>query len=234
LRWVTRVVDAPKGGTVNTRPIGRVGGTIRRRSAAVAAATILLVGCASGIDVETRPANLGTVVENAIYRGAQPTIDDWDALRELGIRTILKLNSSRMTEETTQARDAGMSLIHIPFEADTIGTGATCDDVARALDVLADESNWPVYVHCSRGRDRVGYVVGLYRQLRQGWTWPRIDDELAAFGHAGSLRRAYPQIASELEAGVPTCAVTLSSPHARSGQASGDARSSHHDHSDGG
>lgn len=219
---------------MNAKPIGRVAGTMGRRSAAVAAATLLLVGCASGGDVETSPANLGTVVENGIYRGAQPTIDDWDALRELGIRTILKLNSSRMAEETAQAKSAGMRLIHIPFEADTIGTERTCGDVARALDVLADESNWPVYVHCSRGRDRVGYIVGLYRQLLQGWAWSRIDDELAAFGHTVSLRRAYPQIASELEAGIPTCGVTLSSPHARTGQATGDARSSHRDHSGGG
>lgn len=170
---------------------------------------VLLVSCASGGGEKSGPENFGTVVENGIYRGAQPTIDDYAGLRTLGIRTILKLNSSRMAEETAEASRAGIRLIHIPFDAGTIGTEPTCEQVADALAVLTDESNWPVFVHCSRGRDRAGYVVGLYRLLVEGWTWEQIDAELARYGHVDGLRRSYPQITKELESGASTCRVSL-------------------------
>jgi hypothetical protein len=70
---------------------------------------------------------------------------------------------------------------------------------------MLDESNWPVYVHCSRGRDRAGYMVGLYRQVVQDWTWSRVEDELEDFGHTPRLRESFPQITRELMAGIPSC-----------------------------
>lgn len=175
----------------------------------VTVSVAFLIACASGGRDEGHHANFGTVVENGIYRGAQPTGDDYSRLRDLGVRTILKLNSSRLAEETAEASRAGIRLIHIPFDAGTIGTAPTCERVAEALAVLTDESSWPVFVHCSRGRDRAGYVVGLYRLLVQGWSWREVDAELTRYGHAGGLRRSYPQIARELEAGVPTCRIAL-------------------------
>lgn len=177
--------------------------------AAFIALVVLPAAAAKAEPSESRPSNFGTVVENGIYRGAQPASGDFARLRELGVKTILKLNTSRLAAETRQAEAAGIRLIHVPFDPKTIGTRPTCEKVAKALTVLADESNWPVYVHCSKGRDRAGFLVGLYRQRVQGWTWPMVDRELAEYGHGARLRRSYPQITGELAAGVPTCRDTL-------------------------
>ncbi len=172
-----------------------------------------LVACWSVPD-STRPVNFGHVIEGGIYRGGQPDSRDFEMLRELGVRTVLKLNNHGLQQEREEAERAGIRLIHVPFNAKTIGQPATCGDVARALEVLSDESNWPIYVHCSRGRDRAGYIVGLYRQQIQQWPWSRIDTELEAYGHDERLRRSYPQIARELREGVPSCSVVLRAPGA--------------------
>lgn len=34
-------------------------------------------------------------------------------------------------------------------------------EVKRCFDVLADENNWPVLVHCTQGKDRTGLIVML-------------------------------------------------------------------------
>ncbi len=155
------------------------------------------------------PENFGVVVDGKIYRGAQPRGDNMQMLRDLGVKTVLKLNTSRADEEVAAAREAGLRLIHIPFDAETIGNAETCNDVAKALEIISDESNWPIYVHCSRGRDRAGYMIGLYRLEVQGWAWPNVDGELAKFGHNENLREAYPQIVRELQGGLPTCSIAL-------------------------
>lgn len=156
-----------------------------------------------------KPPNFGVVVEKNIYRGGQPTGTQFDDLEKLGVRTILKLNNHNMSEEKRAAKRLGMKLVTIPLEPSTIGTPPTCRDVARAMAVLRDESNWPVYVHCSRGRDRTGYLVGAFRQLAQHWPWERVDEELERYGHNSRLRSAYPAIAKELRNGTPSCSSEL-------------------------
>jgi len=169
------------------------------------------VSCSRATDIRSAgPSNLGVVLKGKIYRGAQPMGDDYDRLRKLGIRTVLKLNTSRTEEEMAAVATHGMRFIHIPFDAATIGRAGSCDDVARALDVIRDKSNWPIYVHCSRGRDRTGYLIGLYREQVQSWSWAKVDEELGRYGHDDRLKEIYPQIAAELEAGAPTCRTALS------------------------
>jgi len=179
------------------------------RSGWIALILATAVSCSPATDAGGRrlngPSNFGVVIKGEIYRGAQPMGEDYERLRELGIRTVLKLNTGRVNEEEAAVTERGMRLIHIPFDAAMIGSEGTCDDVARALEVMRDESNWPIYVHCTRGRDRTGYLVGLYRQRFQSWPWEKVDEELRRYGHGDRMRKVFPQIAIELEAGIPTC-----------------------------
>jgi len=158
------------------------------------------------------PRNFGIVVNHGIYRGAQPAgLDEYEYLSRLGVKTILKLNSHKLGVEKDTASKLGMKVVNVALDPATVGSADSCGDVARALKVLTDRSNWPVYVHCTRGRDRTGFLIGAYRARVQHWAWADIDRELARYGHKGGVRRAYPLIASELEAGVPTCSTQLES-----------------------
>ncbi|RYZ60710.1 MAG: hypothetical protein EOP09_20880, partial [Proteobacteria bacterium] len=41
--------------------------------------------------------------------------------------------------------------------------------VDRVLQILDDPSNYPVFIHCTHGRDRTGLMMGLYRVEADGW-----------------------------------------------------------------
>jgi protein tyrosine/serine phosphatase len=176
-----------------------------RVSKAVAAAISLLLCAAAFASPVPAPPNFGVVVSDGIYRGGQPTSAHLKYLHELGIRTIVKLNKHNLDKEREEAERLGMSVVSIPLEPSTVGDADSCSDVAKAVAAISDRSRWPVFVHCSLGRDRAGFVVGAYRELVEGQQWPAIDQELRRYGHASAMRRAYPQISRELENGIPTC-----------------------------
>jgi len=172
----------------------------------VVAAIFSLLLCTAGMASSlAEPPNFGVVVPDGIYRGGQPTGSDLKFLHELGVRTIVKLNSRNLDKEREEAERLGMGFVSIPLEPSTVGNAKTCGDVAAAVAAISDRSRWPVFVHCSIGRDRTGYVIGAYRELVERQPWPTIDEELKRYGHGSAMRRAYPQISRELEKEVPTC-----------------------------
>lgn len=172
----------------------------------IASTMLLLTTCALRADDATRaPANFGVVVPQGIYRGAQPGRVEMMYLKELGVRTIVKLNHHDAEEERQQAQRLGMRFVHVPFDASSIGERPSCADVAATVEILADRSSWPVYVHCSRGRDRTGFIVGAYREAVERQLWPSVDAELSSYGHGEAMRRAYPQISTELSRALPAC-----------------------------
>jgi protein tyrosine/serine phosphatase len=172
---------------------------------ALATALSLTLGAAALASTLPPPPNFGVVVPDGIYRGGQPSIADLKYLQELGVRTIVKLNNHNLDKERGEAERLGMSVVSIPLEPSTIGNANSCAGVAEAVAVISDRSRWPVFIHCSRGRDRAGFVVGAYRELVERQQWPAIDEELRRYGHASAMRRAYPQIIRELEKEIPTC-----------------------------
>jgi protein tyrosine/serine phosphatase len=175
--------------------------------AVVAWAALLLLAAAMPVlaEVPSSIPNSGVVIEHGIYRGGQPDADDLAKLAALGVRTILKLNTHDLEREKAACDRLGLRLVHLPTKAETIASKKSCRVVARALAVLEDRDNWPVYVHCEHGRDRTGYIVGVYRMRVDGWSWPEVDRELARYGHQARERSAYPAITRGLERGLPDC-----------------------------
>ena len=175
------------------------------RKAAVFLALALILGCRSAAPVAGMPHNFGVVEEGRIYRGAQPSSADLEALQRRGVRTILKVNSDDLQSERATAARLGMQLVYVPLSARTVGRQSSCADVQRAYAVLTDPAAWPVYVHCTHGRDRTGFLVGLFREREERWDWPRVSDELTRYGHDSAMRLVFPNISRSLEAGVPAC-----------------------------
>lgn len=144
------------------------------------------------------PRNFGVVEEGKIYRGAQPSAEDLQALRRIGIRTILKLNTNELNAERAEATLLGMRVIDVPLSARSAGTSKSCADVERAYAVMVDPANWPVYVHCEHGRDRTGFLIGLYRERAEGWDFDQVSRELTQYGHDGPMRLVFPSISRAL------------------------------------
>jgi uncharacterized protein (TIGR01244 family) len=120
-------------------------------------------------------------VHDHLYRGGQPDLEAFGELAARGVRTVLNLRSERddVLDEAAAVRAAGMRFLHVPME----GLGAPPPEaLRRVLEVLRDPASHPVFVHCRRGNDRTGLVIGCYRIAVDGWSPASAAAEAAEFG----------------------------------------------------
>ena len=175
---------------------------------------LLAAGCRSMQSFECdrtphAPRNFGAV-SGTVYRGGQPaTCGELAYLQSLGVKSILKLNDRDAPVdqgEKAEAARLGMRVESFAFDPRTIGTSATCPDVARALAFIEDPANQPVFIHCTAGKDRTGYIVGLYERA-SGRSIREVMEELHRYGHHAARSAAFSQIDRELQKERPECAV---------------------------
>jgi protein tyrosine/serine phosphatase len=111
-------------------------------------------------------------VSDQLYRGAQPLEGGLKKLSELGIKTVINLRGpdDRASWEQEEAESAGLRYFNLPMP----GLSAPSDEqVARAMEIVNDPTNQPVFIHCKRGSDRTGTISAIYRISREGWTADR-------------------------------------------------------------
>jgi hypothetical protein len=218
---------SPREAAGRLRVAYRLSSTLARVqiAARLAIAGFVLIGtaCASTRDVDCAglgneprpPRNFGVVRDASgeatpIYRGGQPmTCGELEYLRAAGVKTILKLNDRHLpvdVSEQDRARAIGLGIRSFAFNAATIGTSGTCESVRAALSFLADPANQPVFVHCTAGKDRTGYIVGMYEKLFLKKTTDAVLSELHQYGHTGFRSVLMGQIDAELQAAHPACA----------------------------
>jgi len=144
---------------------------------------LLSTACAPLVYRSDFPPNLGVVVPEQVYRGAQSRDAEYDILRrDLHIRTILRLNEDDDPSEAARCAEYGIVLRTVPLAASTIGDASSCEAIRKAYAVLDDPGAQPIYVHCQAGRDRTGFLVGLFRIRNQGWPIERVLAELRQHG----------------------------------------------------
>ncbi len=110
-------------------------------------------------------------VAPGIYEGRKPwTQRGFDALRAHGVRTILNLEDMPwdVYPEMWQAHHNGLEYRNIPILAAPVAPSEK--RVTEALQILADPSLRPIFVHCFLGEDRSSFIIGLYRMYFQHWT----------------------------------------------------------------
>jgi protein tyrosine phosphatase (PTP) superfamily phosphohydrolase (DUF442 family) len=129
-------------------------------------------------------ANAGKVSE-FLFRGAQPRGDGYEALKKLGISIIVDLRNSKPVErdgvetrEQVKVEAAGMRYVEIPTNA---FFGPTEIQVAKFLQLLHDNQNQKIFVHCYFGDDRTGTMVATYRIAMDHWTSDEAYNEMRAY-----------------------------------------------------
>ena len=116
-------------------------------------------------------------VAPGIFRGAQPDPEGYATLKAMGIRTVINLRTRHGERKAVEAE--GMRYVNIPMRF----WGKVDPAVVRmALSAMTDPANQPVFIHCSRGKDRVGVVVAVYRMEVDGWSEAEAEAEMEAFG----------------------------------------------------
>jgi tyrosine-protein phosphatase SIW14 len=179
---------------------------VRWRNAGAALLLFLAAACRTAAPVAGMPQNFGVVEEGKIYRGAQPTASDIEALQRRGVRTIVKVSAQEVDMERSTTGRLGVKLVEVPLHARTVGTAKACADVDRAYAAITDPANWPVYIHCDHGRDRTGFLVGLYQERAEGWSFEQVSEELSRYGHGTPMRIVLPNISNSLAEGYRACA----------------------------
>ena len=126
--------------------------------------------------------NFGQMDER-VYRGAQPTADDYRSLKELGISTVIDLRKDNEDYSKSTVEGLGMKYVHIPM------TGWTTKDssVAEFLRAVNDTSNGKIYIHCAAGKHRTGLVGAVYRLENYGWDYDTAYKEMKNFGYFSGL-----------------------------------------------
>jgi tyrosine-protein phosphatase SIW14 len=120
-------------------------------------------------------------VNNALYRGGQPSDEGLRRLSQLGIKTVLDLreDDERSRSEELKAQAAGLRYFNLPM-----GNISKPSDkrVDAAMAVISSAENQPVFVHCRRGSDRTGTIIAIYRIEYDGWTSQAAKEEAKRFG----------------------------------------------------
>ena len=144
------------------------------------AGSCLFAGCVTCPSVNGVP-NFAEV-DPGIYRGGQPNAQGWRFLRSLGVTNVVKLN-----REVADTPAAGMNLCSIslpPAAIWEVFQKPCSNDVWRAVQAM---KHGGTYVHCQRGRDRTGLVVGCYRMWIEGWSELDAAREMDAMGYRWSI-----------------------------------------------
>ena len=108
-------------------------------------------------------------VDDHLYRGGQPQLKGLEAASKLGVRTVVDLRGAgeRADAEKQKAVELGMKYYSFPLRNNSAPTN---EQIAEVLSVIEDKNNWPVFVHCRRGKDRTGTVIACYRIEHDHWT----------------------------------------------------------------
>ena len=132
-------------------------------------------------DVSAPPAisikNFGKVNDN-YYRGSQPSAEQFEDLKRLGVKTIIDLRKDRVEQASDWAQAAGLQYINIPL---TTKKAATEDQTREFLKLVNDPANQPVYVHCKGGRHRTGQMTAILRITNEGWTSDQAYKEMKKY-----------------------------------------------------
>ncbi len=145
-----------------------------------------------GLDPRSHPDH-----RESVYRGAYPKPRNLYFLSRLHLRTVLSLTPRPLDNDAAlltwsspaeasiskapvaeRASNLGIQLLHVRCEKpkDESG-GLTREGAARALSILLDRRNHPIYVHCLDGVEVTSTLVACMRKV-QAWSNPAILAEL--------------------------------------------------------
>ena len=109
-------------------------------------------------------------VTEGVYRSGRPEKYDLKMLKDnYGIKTIIDLEDINFTikNEKEWAKEFNLNFYSYPMSASKTPKD---ERVNAALANMSDPELQPVLVHCKRGRDRTGLIIGLFRVEKQHWT----------------------------------------------------------------
>jgi len=116
-------------------------------------------------------------VAEGLYRGGRPTPAGLAFLKQKGVKTVVNLRPEDGARALVEK--LGMKYVHLPISA---WHRVPDEAIQTFFQIVREPANQPVFVHCQRGADRAGVMVGFYRIAFQGWDGERAYREARAMG----------------------------------------------------
>ena len=130
-------------------------------------------------------------VTPTLYRGAQPSKQGLAKLADMKIAIVIDLRGSHNESEASTVQKLGMQYISIPsrcpFPRD--------HNFVQLLQLIRDNRDKKIFVHCRLGTDRTGMAVAAYRMAEENWTADEAMQEMQAFGFNTFHRAICPGLA---------------------------------------
>ena len=100
------------------------------------------------------------VVDDRLWRGAQPGMTGFRSLAESGVTTVIDLRpGSDASRVGGELRALGVESVHLPV---TDGTPPSPSQVRRVVDIVGN-SQGRVFLHCGEGVGRAGTTSAAYK-----------------------------------------------------------------------
>jgi tyrosine-protein phosphatase SIW14 len=131
---------------------------------------------------QTSPSQIGNIkiknfgqMDEHFYRGGQPAKDDYQSLKDLGVKTVIDLQEKPTKYEKAAVEALGMKYVNIPMD-DT--EYPKPEAVETFLKIMNDPSTGTVFVHCKGGKHRTGAMGAVYRLTHDGWDYEKAYQEM--------------------------------------------------------
>lgn len=117
-----------------------------------------------------RPTNFQTIAPG-LYRSSYPHFLHFDSLADLSLKTVVTLVPEHLPFAygnfiSTQ----GIVHYHIPILANKDAKVFTPVEVVhQVMELMLDPSNYPMMIHCNKGKHRTGCMTACFRKVC-GWT----------------------------------------------------------------
>ncbi len=141
---------------------------------------------------KTKKADITNVIPNFrqinhnLYAGGRPKEAGVEQLAQMGIKTIVDLERGIFEEEpqVVKREEETAEKLGIRFQKVPILSFFPPKDerVDKALSLITDPDNQPVFIHCEHGRDRTGIVIAAYRMKFEGWPPQEAYKEMKKYG----------------------------------------------------
>lgn len=139
------------------------------------------------------PANF-QIIAPGIYRSSYPAHEHFEDLSDLELKTIITLVPEPLPIEYANFLSSnGITHHHIPILANKDENVFTpADTVNKVLSIMLEPANFPMLLHCNKGKHRTGCMTACFRKVT-GWQLQDCIDEYTKYswGKSRELDKAF-------------------------------------------
>jgi len=184
---------------------------------AFVASLLMVFSFATLASAQTAPTDFPNVkignfgqMDERFYRGAQPLPDDYQALKDLGVKTVIDLRNDPTDYEKAAVEALGMKYVNIQMS----GWKSPKDrQIEEFLKLANDPETGKFFVHCKAGIHRTGVAGAVWRFTKYDWGYDQAYKEMKNYNFSsglvhGSLKSYVKDYAKEMEAEKASQTVT--------------------------